>query len=217
MGVRQRVAESEQPHRHTNQRAVESKKGWLGTLTGVLAVLAPVFGITSLPQALQVVKSYHINIPFSKVPDAEEQNQRWTNPKNLECLQHAQWMTVRTERNDSITVTACQTGDILVKVQPPASQAYVARWIAVGDLKPGQLPPAQSSAWSESVAFAGDDLAGMQLAQGPATGVVCQKMEGGGILLQRVRFANGTCADQRINTYSGLLVSSTPVACTPKC
>jgi len=164
--------------------------------------------LSALPTYQQWFKSLQINVPFSKVAETENQNKMWQD--NETCYKHATPIQVTTSSNDALSVTVCPgTGDLLLDIQPPGKQQQITRWIGLHDLE-----VTSSAGLFPAAALAAE--APFEIAQTPAA-VLCQKWIGPGIVLRRVRYANGQCFDQQINTYSGLVMSVAPAPCLPSC
>jgi hypothetical protein len=164
---------------------------------------------SAVPTYQQWFKSIQLHVPFHKVSEAEDQDRLWRN--NKDCYKHATPIQVKTNANDALSVTVCPvTGDLLLDVESPASQKQVTRWIGLHDFE------ANWSAISPATAAAAEPPPPFEIAQLAAM-VLCQRWLGPGIILRRVRYANGQCVDQQINTYSGLVMRAMPTACAPNC
>ena len=162
--------------------------------------------MTAIPTYQQWFKSIQLKVPFQKVSEAEDQDKLWQS--NKDCYKHATPIQVKTDTNDAVSVTVCPaSGDLLLDVQSAATQKQITRWIGLHDFEQDW------AAISPATALAAEPPAPLEIAQ-LAVAVLCQRMIGPGMVLRRVRYANGQCVDQQINTYSGLIVRVAPAACT---
>ncbi len=165
--------------------------------------------VTALPTYQQYLKSLTLHVPFQNVSQAENQEKLWA--QNRDCFKQATPVQVKTNTNDQVSVTVCpSTGDLLLDVQLPGGRKPITRWIGLHEFETTWSAIAAATAW------AAESPAPFEIAQVP-TAVLCQKPLGPGIILRRVQYANGQCADQQINTYTGAVTSVTPAACTPNC
>jgi len=165
--------------------------------------------LSAVPTYQQWFKSFQFNVPFRNVSEAENQDELWQ--ENKDCYKQATPLQVKTSTNDALSVTVCPaTGDILLDVQRAGGHQQITRWIGLQNIE----TTAVASGILSTTAFAAE--APIEIAQVP-TVVLCQRFLGPGLLLRRVKFANGQCVDQQINTYSGLVVSTVPARCVPNC
>ncbi len=173
-----------------------------------VSAFAVVF-LTAIPTYQQYFKSLQFKVPFQSVSEAENQDKLWQ--ENKDCYKQATPVQVKTSTNDALSVTVCPgTGDLLLDVQPAGNQKQITRWIGLHDVE------ANATAYADFPASAFAAEAPFEVAQIPVV-VLCQRFLGPGLILRRVRYANGQCVDQQINTYSGLVVSTAPAACAPNC
>jgi len=173
-----------------------------------VSAFAVVF-LSAVPTYQQWFKSLQFNVPFQNVSEAENQDKLWQ--ENKDCYKQATPIQVKTSTNDALSVTVCPaTGDLLLDIQPPGNHPQITRWIGLHDVE----ATSSISSILPASAFAAD--APFEIAQIPAM-VLCQRFLAPGIVLRRVRYATGQCVDQRINTYSGLVMSTVPAPCASNC
>ena len=161
--------------------------------------------VSAIPTFLQLYRSLTMDVPYSKVASAINQDTLWK--RNSQCLAARQIEGFTTSQGSNISLLECANGDLLV-VLPKGLH-----WIAAEEI---QVKKAQASIMFRE-AFASDRGMDHQLvAQGSRT-VICQRWLRDGLLLLRVRYSNGQCFDEVINTYTGAVVSSTIAPCDPNC
>ncbi len=164
---------------------------------------------TAVPTYQQYLKSLQLHVPFQNVTQAENQERLWMN--NKDCFKHTSPVQVKTDTNDEVSVTVCRsTGDLLLDVQLPGNRNPITRWIGLHEFETNLSAASSGNAW------AAESPAPFEIAQVP-TAVLCQKTLGPGVILRRVQYANGQCADQQINAYTGAVTSVVPAACTANC
>ncbi|MGH7924410.1 MAG: hypothetical protein ACREQH_07465 [Candidatus Binatus sp.] len=165
--------------------------------------------LSAVPTYQQWLKSVELKVPFQKVSEAEDQDKLWQD--NKDCYKQSTPIQAKTSTNDALSVTVCPaTGDILLDVQRAGGHQQITRWIGLQNLETTSV----ASGIFPASAFA--EEAPIQIAQVP-TVVLCQRFLGPGLILRRVKYANGKCVDQKINTYSGVVVSTAPASCNLKC
>ena len=171
--------------------------------------------IGAIPSVMELINSQRLGVPFGRSVDAREQNQLWEN--NFACVQSAMFTTITNEYNVQMGSVVCPSGDVLLRCKRPEWRAPHLRWVAWGDVANaigsdkgeskfswvnGLVPPAEA-----------EDSPSLIPTQ---VSVLCQRWVGNGLLLQRIGSPYG-CYDQIINTYAGVVVSSRPAPCTPRC
>lgn len=170
--------------------------------------------VSHAPKLYQLYESYKLNVRYSYVDTALKTNDKWE--RNFECLQNMKFHTVTTSGNACISVGVCPSGDLLVQVQPPDPKARpILQWISWAEItKENRAVSSVSLLVKEAAAEQSTPL--FEVAQaGPM--VICQKWVGRGLLLMRIRYPNGQCFDQIINTYTGAVISTVPAPCDPRC
>ncbi len=186
---------------------------WLLALFVLTAAVLAVLG--AIPTARQIAKSYRYNVPYEAANDAEQQNNLWH--KNKECLTDGTFRSITTENDIEISSLVCNSGDMLVVEKRSGWQSPRQRWISWSDVLAEKenemahtlinLSPAALAAWRKKI----------QLVQTDAATLTCEQWVGKGLLLEHIRTAKNVCFDQVVNTFTGVVVSSTPVPCIPAC
>lgn len=171
--------------------------------TGLIALLAP--------NAEAIAVSIGQGIPFDKARAAIEQEKMWQ--ENFDCARTQQIKDFQTADNIKLSVTICPSGDMLVQVSETSQQAN-AKWISFESLHqnnelntsdPNLLfslfssPAVAVSANIPSKIFQEKDNSQI-LAQ--AT-VICQESLGGGLIRRVVKYADGSCVIEEVNTFTG--------------
>lgn len=174
----------------------------------------PTFALSvcgSIPTLVIGLKACSAGVPFASYYDAERQRELWE--RNYECLgknEHKGESDITTQENVKITAVVCGSGDVLLTGQRPSWRYPQERWVAWGDIAPpGQGGSVAGLTGLFPIAYAGA-AAPIRVAQAPR--VICQRMVGNGLLLQRLATPYG-CLDQVINTYTGWVVSRQPAPC----
>jgi hypothetical protein len=200
------------------------KRKWWQWLIAYPTVITSLIG--AVPQYTTWAKAIALDVPWNAVNEAEEQNALWA--KNFECSwkEPAQTAktTITTSRNERVTVTLCPSGDALVSIQPAGAEPRF-RWVAFdrfdeggeraagADWPPG--PPVRRASAAEPPRAAGA-AASRVVAQAPSPVVICVTRDAKGNVVRRLQLPDGTCQEQVINPYTGMVVEVKPSACT-KC
>jgi len=160
--------------------------------------------ISAAPTWFGWIQAIRLGVSPGEVAPAREQNRLWE--KNFACPQSQEIQWIKTPRNIEIGARVCPTGDILVLAKRAESDRTVFRWVSAEILE----RQAYSLFGLTSAYAATSDAAG------PAGtyNVVNQRWLKAGLLKQRVRQPNGGCVDLLINSYTGSVVSRTPVSCS---
>ncbi|HYA19072.1 MAG TPA: hypothetical protein VEG25_00265 [Burkholderiales bacterium] len=165
----------------------------------------------AIPTVYKLYQSYSYGVAFSEVDNAVAQNDLWA--KNLSCLTGMTFEQIKTSSNVSVSVALCPSGDVLIRIKSPDPESKeIERWISLKQ----SLGTTGAASLFSAEALASPVLPKMVVAQTTQT-VICQRQIGAGLLLMRVRKDNNQCVDETINTYTGVVVSSTPAPCDPKC
>jgi len=183
--------------------------------------------IGAVPQYVTWIQAYRIGVPSNQVFSAQTQNELWN--KNADCAK-ALPRPVTIEENILVSVNACPSGDVLVKVTYPGDKELY-RWIPlkmVTSSSPETRAPVTRDSPIELLAANWRVSAGSPLmfaeektlsAPGVAQSqkqVICQRWVGNGRLLRRIRDA-GMCYDEIINTYTGKVEERKPAECKTSC
>ncbi len=159
--------------------------------------------ISAVPTWLDKYQSVRLGVSRQHLAIAEEQNTLWQ--VNFECARAQDIQAIRNTRNVEVGAQVCPTGDVLIRLKLPDSEHPKIRWVSARSLE-------QQAFFSlgPAAAYAAPREGGPS--QGPQS-VVDQRWLKPGLLKQRVRQGGSGCVDLVINTYTGNVVSQTPVAC----
>lgn len=135
---------------------------------------------------------------------------------NLECLKVApQW--VETKNRMRVDATICdETGDLVVTYAWGKDfEVRATEFVSKRDLQghEGRVAKTASGGWLSTAHAA---VLPVEIAQAQEQ-IICQRWLQEGRLLQRLRTAHGTCIDQIVNTYKGMVESRRPAPCDPQC
>ena len=194
--------------RQSSDSTDQVRKNWFSwSAQGVALLIAFITAVGgAVPQYTKWIKEIQNGWSWGTANQAEEQNR--LAERNLHCT--AAPVTVKTLTNEAIGVTVCPDfGDIKLYIQPAGKDAIV-RWIS-----PDSFDPTSAIALAPSSAFA-QTPAAPRPAQVPSA-VLCQRRLSDTIILSRVRYPNGQCFDQQINSFTGRVVSQTPAQCSANC
>jgi hypothetical protein len=169
------------------------------------AILTSIGG--AIPTVWQAYKSWRLEVTYSQVAKAEEQQQLWQ--RNLECLEAKPVYSVEGPGGVTIGVTLCESGDALLRYDTGADVTYT--WIAY------PVPRARKTT----------ALVGRALAQAePPTPLRRSQIVWGAtrcafrrdIVVIRLYTRDGaTCLVEHILLATGVVVSSVPVSCSLSC
>jgi len=161
--------------------------------------------VSAIPTFLQLYKSLAMDIPYSKVESAVNQDTLWK--KNSQCLSSKQIEEFTTTQGSNISLLECPDGDLLV-VLPKGLH-----WIEAEEI---QVKKAEASMMFREAFASNWGMDHQLVVQGSRT-VICQKWLRDGVLLLRVRYSDGQCFDETINTYTGAVINRVPAPCEPNC
>ena len=164
--------------------------------------------IGAAPQYVQVFKAFQRDVPVNEVAASEREHALWV--KNLDCVGKVLLPDTALPDNTRVGARVCPSGDVLVKVKR-VTGAELYRWLPLDDVKPTATVAALIGV---STAHA-DTLPAMAFA---SDGQACQRWqnEAQGILVRRVREGN-QCFEETLNTFTGRVISKTPVPCDAPC
>ena len=176
---------------------LQPKKWWHWVTLLIIVILQ------SIPTLVSVVDSYKLNVPYSKVAIANEQQKLWQ--KNFECIkQELEAYVATTDTNDIIKVAACnQTGDIIVEVNF-ANGKKLAKWISF-----------ETFCCVDHTSIFGLDTVYAAEQKFKIT-VICQIWIDNTNLFRRVQIDDDLCYDEYIHTPTGIVKRNpNPVPCEP--
>ena len=156
--------------------------------------------ISALPTWIDHYQSARLGVSRQNLAQAEEQNRLWQ--ANFDCAKAQEIQGIKTTRNVEVGAQVCPTGDVLIRLKLPDSEQPKIRWVSARSLE-------QTAFFGPSAAYAVPAPVG-----GESQSVVNQRWLRAGLLKQRVRQNSGGCLDIMINTYTGSVVSQSPVACS---
>jgi hypothetical protein len=162
------------------------------------------------PKLYELYVSYKFNVPLKQAARATERNEAFTNYGD--CLPNLQFQSISGAEGASISVGVCQRGALVVLIQPhdphaPPIYRFVP-WRGVANHS--SLLVREAAAETASFPLSSE------IAQAGPT-IVCRKQLDAGRLLIRLRYPDGQCVDQIVNTYTGVVISTVSVGCDPQC
>ncbi|HYB43621.1 MAG TPA: hypothetical protein VEL75_17710 [Candidatus Methylomirabilis sp.] len=159
--------------------------------------------ISAIPAWIDQIQAARIGVGRRDLAQAQEQNRLWQ--ANLDCARLQEMQRIKTNRNIEVGAQVCPSGDVLLLLKRTDSDEPSFHWVS------GRLLEQQASRWLEPAAAlaASRDMVSAQGSQR----VLYQRWLRPGLLKQRVREGGETCSDLIINTYTGNVVSRTPVGC----
>ena len=171
----------------------------------------------SIPTVIEAVKSYKHEIPMFSSYTAEKQTELFK--RNITCLTGATFNPITTKDNVEISTHVCPSGDVYLQGKRPGWRHSQQIWVAWNDIARDISQEKTSMLtlpdfFSQAIAAESGEIQLAQVAM--AMTIICQRWVGDGLLLQRISTPQG-CFDQVVNTYNGLIVSSSPVSCNPQC
>jgi hypothetical protein len=161
--------------------------------------------IAAIPTYLEFGRSQWLGVPFGQYRSAVRENQLWK--ENIDCAA-APFDGLANKHNVQVDAVVCKSGNVLVRVKSPeGSTAY--HWVPLETVTSltrntfDFLPDANAQSLAPAE----------QVAQGNVH-VICQWWVGNGQIRRRVRDLNtNRCFDEVVNTYNGIVLSSTPAPC----
>lgn len=168
-----------------------------------------VAAIGAAPQYIQVFKAVKRDVPVNEVAATEREHDLWV--KNLDCVGKLVLPDTALPDNTRVGARVCPSGDVLVKVKR-ATGAETYRWLPLEDPKPTATV---ASLIGISSAVAAESVPGTQVASAE---IACHhwQNQSQGILVRRVH-ENNQCYDETLNTFTGRVISKTPVPCDAPC
>jgi hypothetical protein len=200
--------------RHWRVRATwwPSAPAWRWVIaTGLLLALAG-----AIPQYATWMTAYVWDIPAAAIHEAKVQHQLWQ--KNFVCAPQLDGTSSNyvalTNEHVNVVVWTCPSGDVLVTVQAlhePSSQRSV--WIGL-DVS---VHLAQRFAAFIPHVFAAEKPLRTERRAVPVVRVLCQRWLPKHLIKRRVKFADGRCQDQVINSRNGKMIEHEDAACEVAC
>ena len=171
--------------------------------------------VAAIPTYIEAFKATKYKVPFGQSSSAEEQDDLWK--KNLLCVS-APLDPLVTVHNVKVDATICKSGDVLVQIFDPNGKQFY-RWVDVDKV----ISEANNGLIASAYAATNEDYwrvrngGAIIICQRKGSTIICQKYLEPGRLLRRISVPGRGCFDEIINTYTGKVLSTTPVACDPNC
>jgi hypothetical protein len=189
---------------------LKPKRWWQWFLmypTVAVAMLGLVPGSTELYRIIQTGGE----VPMFQTKDAVTQMNLWQ--KNAQCVEDVDSVEVNATGAVIVGAKICQSGDILISGRVlgglPAFRWIPVHMILGRDVASTNFFP-QAHAETSAINFTDS--------QSQPGQIICQRWVGNGMLLQRVYWGpTNSCYDNLINTFTGMMVSSTPAPCNKMC
>jgi hypothetical protein len=160
-------------------------KTWWQWVIYLIAIIIPNLGNIS-----NFITSVQLDIPFSTVPMAVEQNKLWN--QNCQCIQDTKdVLIVTTPTNIEVKFLICPNGDGLMQTKHPDGKTY-ARWVS-----PSSLEYRVNYSWLSL-----DEVYAME-AQNQGVEIICQWDDKTHRYVIYKHLATGKCYKKTINKYRG--------------
>lgn len=193
----------EEPSGDSQPATPQRRWSWL-LFTALLVFLVAL--ITAAPQWLRYAEAWREDVPADQLEAYKRQSELWQ--RNLSCANAPEHFFV-TPKNIKVDATICKSGDIVVQVIPPDSNGRY-YWV---DLERLSSRAILADLFTLN-AYAEDSEPAMVVAQ--ASFVMCQRFLDQRMLL-RVINQSGSCTDEVVDTYTGLVQSRNASACRSNC
>lgn len=179
-----------------------------GLVTALITIVAP--------NAQAIAVSISKGISLGNARTAIEQARLWQ--ENFDCAKTQQIKDFQTANNAKLSVTVCDSGDMLVQVSESSKKE--ARWVSFESLYRASEPkvsatdpllqffasPAIAASTSTSSVISVQERDDSQnLAQ--AT-VICQENLEGGRIRRVLKYLDGSCVIEEVNTFTGEVTSA---------
>lgn len=172
--------------------------------------------IGAIPQYATWITAYIWDIPAATIHEARVQHHLWK--KNFACATqldgNASNYVALTNEHANVVVWTCPSGDVLVTIQPlkaPAAQRYV--WIGLEDAAVAE----QRAAAFVSEALAAEKSLRSEQRAVPVVRVLCQRWLPKHLIKRRVKFSDGRCQDEVINSRNGKITQREEATCEAAC
>lgn len=185
--------------------------------TLILGTLGSIPQLTKIPEAVGT----H-GIPVFSSADEREQAKYWL--ANVDCMEPSRSLTASQPDGLSVNAMLCpKTGDMLVSLQDANPNDVkkvdpVRRWVKMTNDSENALSsflmPSAIAASIPNFSEQTNQRNGEAIAQ---VTVLCQKLLGDNQILRRLKYADGRCADEVVNTLTGEVVSTAAAQCSAGC
>jgi hypothetical protein len=185
----------------------------------VIASMATALITLIVPNAQAIAVSIGKGIPPGGARAAIEQARMWQ--KNFDCAKEQQIKDFQTASNTRLSVTICPSGDMLVQLSESSKRAD-AQWVSFESLRPKNGLNATNSNLltylfsSPAIAASADVTSESLQVQNNSqilaqTTVICQEDLGGGRIRRVLKYADGNCVIEEVDTFTGEVTRSSGV------
>lgn len=179
-------------------------------------LLYPTFAVAVLgavPTYWDKYQAQKLGVESGRSAWALRQTELWK--RNMECSA-APFEWVQTADNTKVDATICHTtGDIFVRFLL-AQGGQVLAFVSKDELTGGGKAEGAKMALSDLLLPTAHAATPLSVSSGQPETVLCQRWIADGRLLRRVSTPQG-CFDLVVNTYKGVVESSTSAPCNPRC
>jgi hypothetical protein len=176
------------------------------------AALLVIAIIGAVPQYIAWTNSYIMSDSSSAIFEASLQDRLYI--RNLACYNDSNNYTSLNSDYGAVTILACPTGDVHVTLEPQAKDLpSIAAWFPAED----QSETLSLFDWFVPKAYADGPPQVSMIAAAPIIKIICQKLISKHRIMRRVKYQDGRCADEIINTQAGRIVERRDAPCTPNC
>lgn len=168
----------------------------------------------AVPTVVEALQANNIGVNFGRSKEAIIQRNLWK--KNMSCAQ-APYDWLKTDTNTLVDATICKTGDVLVRIKTPTTQAY--EWVTIDkyDSQKSSLNLLQNTISVKSFNNANTKQSNIGTKIAQSITVLCQKWLNKSMVLRRVSIPNDGCYDEIVNTYTGRVEQRTSAPCNSQC
>ena len=163
--------------------------------------------LAAIPTIVETFNSMKYQVPWGQSSVAKEQDDLWR--INLSCTS-VPLDPLLTAHNIEVDATICQSGDVLVRIFPPSGKKFY-KWVALNKV----INEQSSMNWFSKNAYASSGQEPILLALNGT--IICQKYLSPGRVLRRISVQGQGCFDEVVNTYTGVVESTTPASCDAGC
>ena len=157
----------------------------------------------SIPTAWQAFKAWRLDVSYSKVAQAEAQQDLWE--RNLDCLTTRPVYSLEIEGGVQLSVTLCASGDALLQYQRGSASTYT--WVPYPPLLPQGRETAGGLAWAD------EPPRPIRIILGTTRCVQVRPP----LVVRLVQAQEGQCHLEHIVIATGSVVSRVAVPCTARC
>ena len=166
--------------------------------------------IGAMPKYHEWFEAYRLDVPTTAVHQAMEQRDLWA--RNAACLAQVTPTPVSGPGGHQVTVWACPSGDVPVKMASSASAGESYRW--VGSDTFGQR--ADAGSWLIRSAVAGELAQTTEPAEEERK-ALCTSITTDGKVVVVFREPDGRCVPETISPFTGAVEERQPANCDERC